>query len=691
MIMMSRKDSAKKPLTWIHYVMMFVLPLVTVGLIEGLHRRSISAFFHWMIDQPMELLFTYLFVWSICFVFMAFSVQGYFIGSTLVTLILAIFAYGSSIKAEFRGEPIIPTDFWMMEEAMAVSMYVSTATWIAAALAIILVSVGIFFIWKWGKGKKVPKWMRIITPIIAVALLVICFNEEKIKVREKAGLSFISFEQQSNYNQNGLALAFIDNLQYLHIPQPENYTEDAVKEVVNNRAKGQLATTAVAGAGEEKKPNVVVIMSEAFFDPTDLPNVKYSQDPLPNFHSLQKEHISGKVNVSVFGGGTANSEFEALTGMSTKYTPAGGIPYIHYVNKETPSIAWQFRQAGYDTSAMTTYHNWFYRLKDVYKYFGFNRLEGMEFYSEPETDGHYIKDKELMKKVTNQVKDTEDPAFIYAVTMQGHGPYDNMPKKDKITVNAQLPADQLDQLQYFANTMHEIDESIKQLTDDLKALDEPTIVLFFGDHLPSLGSVFDSVSFNKGGTPFEDYMKTYNTPLLIWDNYSGEKGELSMSAPFIGPYLLDKAGVEGNNLTNYLASLFNEGHRYILAEQWFDEINFSKDVLNEYTLLQYDTLFGERYGVAAKDIPVTDGFKQGYKGPDIRSIKKDGDKVVITGTMFTDKCKVRVNDKEVATTYVNPTTLEVEASNAKDGDTFTIHLYDSRDANIFTSKEFKFE
>ncbi|GGE67780.1 LTA synthase family protein [Priestia taiwanensis] len=688
--MMSRKSNMKKSLTWVHYTMMFILPLMTVGLMEGLHRRSIGAFLHWMVDRPVEFFFTYVFVWSACAMFMAFSAQGYFIGSAVVTLLLATFAYGSSVKAEFRGEPVIPTDFWMLKEAMAVSMYVPLMTWILAALAIVGVAIGVFFISKWGKGRTVPKWVRIVMPVLAVVVMILFFMEDKVKLREQAGLRFISFEQQTNYNQNGLALAFIDNLQYLHISEPENYTEDTVKELVDKRAKSQVATTALAGSGEEKKPNVIVVMSEAFFDPTYLPNVTYSENPLPNFHRLQDEHIGGKVNVSVFGGGTANSEFEALTGMSTKYTPAGGIPYIHYVNKETPSIAWQFRQAGYDTSAMTTYHNWFYRLKDVYKYFGFNRLEGMEFYAEPEMDGYYIKDKELMKKITNQVADTEEPAFIYAVTMQGHGPYDNMPKKDKIKVNAELPDNQLEQLSYFANTMNEIDASIKQLTDDLQALDEPTIVLFFGDHLPSLGGVFEGTKFNTGGTPFEDYMRMYHTPLLIWDNYSGEKGELSMSAPFIGPYLLDRAGVEGNNLTNYLAGLFKEGHRYILAEQWFNEIKFPKEVIDEYRLLQYDMLFGERYGVTKKDIPVTEGFKQGYKGPEISTIAKDGDKLVITGTVFTEKCRVQVNGKDIQTTYVNPTTLEIEAKSAADGDKVKIQLYDSRDANIYTSAEYTF-
>jgi phosphoglycerol transferase MdoB-like AlkP superfamily enzyme len=691
-MMISRKNHEKKSLTWIDYVMMFVLPLVAVGLIEGLHRRSIADMFQWILEHPMEVLFTYIFIWGICTVWMIFSIQGYYIGSVLVVLLLGIFAYGSSIKGEFRGEPIIPSDFLMISEAGAVSMYVSTATWIIAVLAIIVVSILIFFLFKWGKQKNVPVIARILLPVVAVGLLVVLFNEGKLKMQERAGISFITFEQRANYDRNGLTLAFIDNLQYLNVPEPEDYTEETIKNLVGKHGQSGLATPAVAGENkEEKKPNVVVIMSEAFFDPTKLPNVSFSEDPLPNFHRLQQEHIRGEVNVSVFGGGTANTEFEALTGMSTKLTPAGAIPYIQYVNKPTPSMAWQFRQAGYDTLAMTMYHNWFYKVNDIYKYFGFEHLISMEFFPEPEQDGYYIKDKEMMKSITKHVQDSEKPTFIYGVTMQGHGPYPSEHEKENIKVEGSLAEQEKGILQYYANTMHEIDASIKQLTDDLRALDEPTIVLYFGDHLPSLGNVYNDVQFSKDKSAFEDHLNTYNTPLLVWDNYSGEKGELTMSAPLIGPYLLDRAGVEGNHLTNYLFSLFNAGHRYLLADKWQTDVQFPAEAMKDYSMLQYDILFGERYGVAPKELPTTDKFSIGVNGPEIKEVVKEGEKLLLKGDMFTDKCKVKVNGEEVSTTYGNPATLQIDAASVKKGDKLTIHLYDSINMNIFTSKEFFYE
>jgi phosphoglycerol transferase MdoB-like AlkP superfamily enzyme len=677
------------------YLFVFVLPLITMLLVELVQRGgSITSLGIWLGIHPKEWLVTYVLIFGVFSIFLLISVRAYMVMGIILNIPLVGFAAGSAIKQAFRGEPLLPADFLLTSEAGEVTSYVPTIVWILAPIAIILIIAASVYAWKNMKDKKINVVIRIALSIIGFSAVFALVNPEKYDVQGKLGLSFVSYDQRASYESAGLYLAFIDNIQYLHVPEPAGYSKEAMQQLVTQEAVQEVVKKA-PDTPDGKQPNVIVVMSEAFSDPTQLPGVTYSEDPLPNFHALQKEHVSGKMNVSVFGGGTANSEFEVITGMSAKYVPNGVMPYIHYVNRPLPSIAWQFRQAGYDATAMTPWHSWFYKIKDVYKHLGFNRLDSIEFYPEPETAGGYVKDQELVPKITQQVKNQEKPAFIYAVTMEGHGPYPDDKKIGNITAEGPLTDKSKNIVEYFANTMHSVDQSIKQLTDELNAIGEPTIVVYFGDHRPSLGAgekVYDEVGMGEKPGDYASYKEMYSTPMLIWDNYSGQKGELSLTTSFLGQYLLDRAGVEGNTMSNFLREQYVNGVNFLPSERWMDAENFPIDKMAEYKMLQYDILHGEQYTVPSAQLPNPEGYHLGIKGPEIEKIEEKDGNIIITGSMFTKDTKVAINGKDVDTTYENPTTLTISASEVGSGkQDVTLHLYDSQKIKIFTSKSYAYE
>ncbi|GGE67768.1 LTA synthase family protein [Priestia taiwanensis] len=677
------------------YLFVFLLPLITMLLVELIQRGgSVVSLGIWLGIHPKEWLVTYVLIFGVFSIFLLISVRAYMVAGIILSIPLCGFAAGSAIKQAFRGEPLLPADFLLTTEAGEVTSYVPTFVWILIPIILILVVMAVRYVWKTMGDKKIHFGIRAALGILGLVSVFLLVNEEKYDIQGKLGLGFVSYDQRASYESAGLYLAFIDNIKHLHVPEPAGYNKETIENLVPQTAVQEVVKKA-PDTPDGRQPNVIVVMSEAFSDPTELPGVTYSEDPLPNFHALQKEHLSGKMNVSVFGGGTANSEFEVITGMSAKYVPSGVMPYIHYVNRPLPSIAWQFREAGYDATAMTPWHSWFYKIKDVYKNLGFNRLDSLEFYQDPETAGGYVKDKELVPRIADQVKNQEKPAFIYAVTMEGHGPYPDNKDIGDITAEGLKTESSKNIVEYFANTMHSVDQSIKQLTDELSAIDEPTIVVYFGDHRPSLGAgekVYDEVGMGEKPGDYASYKEMYNTPMLIWDNYSGQKGDLSLTTSFLGQYLLDRAGVEGNTMSNFLHEQYVNGVNFLPSERWLDAENFSREKMDEYKMLQYDILHGNQYAVPSAQLPNPEGFHLGIKGPEIEKIEEKDGNIIVTGSMFTKDTKVVIDGKEVDTTYENPTTLTVSASKVDSGKhAVTLHLLDSQKIKIFTSKPYSYE
>lgn len=366
----------------------------------------------------------------------------------------------------------------------------------------------------------------------------------------------------------------------------------------------------------EESPNIVVVMNESFSDLTTyLDGYETSTDPMPYVRSLMKrgDVVSGTCAVSSdMGTGTANSEFEFLTGNSMSYFK-GNTPYVQFIDAETPSLASLLAGRGYSTMAMHAYERAGYNRVKVYDRLGFETYKGIEDF---DVDLDYARGYPTDEANYRQlIKDFEEnrggaPQFLFNITMQNHGGYYASDYEWPVRVREVSPVDSYDEsVIAYESSVHMADESVRQLISYFETVDEPTVVLFFGDHEPRLSNEFYSSWFtDENDLDLETTAQLHKTPFFIWGNYdlnteSIQKGS-AVSLNYLSTVLFQTAGMQLSPYQEYLADLRME-HPVITARYFTtafgDKVGTTPsaftDSIREYQWLQYNCVFDRAHRI----------------------------------------------------------------------------------------------
>lgn len=583
----------------------------------------------------------------------------------ICSILFAIFSVSGFISRQkliIKGSPLLPTDFSIAKEALEISgRFKDVYLWMAliAIGALVLIVLMLKFTpqekYKWSQKTAV-----FLTSITLLTLFYTAFGP----IQQAFALQLNNLSQKMNYEENGMMLGFALNAEYLKVSAPANYQESAIKQVI----EGSKATYS---ANPDFKPNIIFVMSEAFWDPTLMKNVSFSQDPMPFFRSLQKSQTSGTMLSPVYGGGTANTEFEVLTGFSTQFIPNGAIPYAQYVNKPIEALPTILQRQGYATSAIHPYDNWFYNRNNVYKDLGFDKFISKEHFSNPEIKGQYIRDTELTKKILAEVKATDKSDFIYATSMQAHGPYATTPdpqNKIKVSGSNLSPASQAI-LENYSNTIADVDQSLKQLIEGLEQSGEPTEVIFFGDHLPMLGddySVYKEAGFIKGDNSYQDYLDLHSVPFVTWNNFSTTKQDLNLSSNFLGTYALQLAQKSGSHMTDFLSNLMEHDSDVVINQDYLSQEKITPTEVNRYKLLQYDVMFGNNFTnqlEQSHEAAINSGYIQGEGPVKITNVEISDGVLTIQGENFVENGKVYIDGKPLEATFISSNGLSASLPN----------------------------
>ncbi|WP_183279914.1 LTA synthase family protein [Clostridium fungisolvens] len=377
--------------------------------------------------------------------------------------------------------------------------------------------------------------------------------------------------------------------------KPEGYSKESITSVIDKLSK---CNDIKVSSEVSMKPNVIVIMSESFWDATQLKGVTFDRDIVENV----RKDIKGSIVSPVFGGGTANVEFEALTGLSNYFTNPGVIPYNVYLRRPTPSIASVFNKNDYDTVAIHPNDKTFYNRDKVYKYMGFNRFIDIDgFDKEKDFKGTNIADEKLMDMILNQISSGDKPKFIFAVTMQNHDPYLNEYSKLEVkTSSKNLNEAEMSILSNYASGIYDADRAFQKLISSLKNSDKPTLVYYFGDHLPRLGKpigvydVYNALNYFNDKEKIDTDINSYITPLAIWSNYKDISPVASKISPAqLSLHILKESGVSYPIYFNILERL-NKEHPYLQNHLNGKDIQ-NEELVKDYKLIQYDLLFGSQY------------------------------------------------------------------------------------------------
>lgn len=632
------------------------LPLLMLFALETTFRGSVLSTFSWIYHYPKQFLLSYVLIFSLTNIFYILQRKIYLIIGVLFLCFFSIIGFISRQKLIFRGEPLLPSDLILRDEALNIfkefNNLIPVAPFLGITILTIIILVSLKFI-----PKENFNWPKKLAAFMLSLTVLLSFCTGVISLDKTFSIQLINWSQKMNSEENGVLLGFILNTAGLSVNEPADYDQTVIKEILDDTKPNYAVRP-------NFKPNIIFVMSEAFWDPTLLTEVSFSKDPIPYFRSLQKEHTSGTMLVPVYGGATANTEFEVLTGLSTQFLPRGIIPYVEYIHKPIAALPTVLKKQGYETTAIHTYDNWFYRRNHVYKNFGFNKFISKEFFNQPEYSGQYIRDTELTKRILEEInKTTDKPDFVYAISMQAHGPYSSVENpNNEIKISGNLNLESKAILENYTQIISDVDQSLKLLIEGLEQLDEPSIVVFFGDHLPMLGTdfnVYKEANYVQDEFCYQDYLKLYSVPLVIWDNFSSKKENLHLSSNFLGSYILKLAQKSGSPANDYLYTLAQNGTSIMSNDEYILSQDFSQQEINHYQLLQYDLMFGNEYAYlenpdykpqANPDYVLGDG-----RLLILSATPPDTSVIEIQGENFLQDHKVYINGQPVQKDYKDPT------------------------------------
>lgn len=431
---------------------------------------------------------------------------------------------------------------------------------------------------------------------------------------------------------------------------------------INTESGSGPKSTAPRGFGIKKidrkvRPNLIVIQSESFFNPNDF-SLDYSINPSENFEKIRSQSVHGKLFVPVFGGGTCNTEFEVLTGTSirTYSNNSHHLIYENDIKSPVQSVASILRKQGYVTKAVHPFHKWFFNRNDVYSLMGFHEFRAIEHMPGKKMyRDSFVSDQYITDNILKEIEKTKEPLFMMNITMQNHWPYNkdlDLTSPIKFLKPKDISEDAYIQIANYVNGVHQTDLALKNLIDGIKKLGEPTVVVFYSDHLPTMGEnfkVYRQTGYFDKTLPFEDIEETIKhngTDFFIW--YSEEPQPLEIPAInsyYLGTILMDYIGAE---LPEISEKLLNAAYKYPL---------FSKKKLtgikNTYapTSSEYNDYYAflwnyrNKIGMTDRAVITKDNteYNKRLYSPKIKSVKKQQ----ISGEGFFEGMELWADDKKI--------------------------------------------
>ena len=607
-------------------VLMFVMPLVMYVVVESLNNHSVIK------KNIAVIIINYILYLLIYAVFMA--ITNHFRFTVLfANTVIYIIAIVNFYKLEFRGEPFSFSDFASFGTAMNV------ASEYTIALRYMIITTGMVFLlitafvsrFRFTIRRKRVRIGLSIACITMIALIVTSlFNTDrytasKDSLMKKLGIVNNVWNQPKNYSDNGVLVAITMNAKYLKVSPPAVYSkqnlQDVIKDVNVNYGYNMLTDKPLTfteihdDSIEDRRPNIICIMDESYSDFSQFGNVELSKEYAPFIDSLaySDQAIRGDLFVSTFGGGTANSEFEFLTGNSMLGMPMGSIPYQQYISGETGALPRTLKGLGYNTYAIHPYLASGWNRPVVYEGMDFDEFISEDDFLDmnPFYIRSYISDitsfDMVIKTYERNSRESDAPVFIFNVTMQNHGGYAKTYSNFTPDVFYSPDPGKYTQAEQYFSVARRTDSATEDLIEYFSKVDEPTVICFFGDHLPSFKDGFyENILGVKDIAQLgpEQMQKMYTTDFFIWANYpiNNETEIKNISLNYLSTLVMQVAGIP---LTNYQRFLTNMYEQYpIITTLGISDRNgtyiagpeaiLNTDLWHYYSVLEYNEVFGEK-------------------------------------------------------------------------------------------------
>lgn len=601
----------------VHFVLFLLAHTVALFYIVMQVNMSFIEAMNWIYLYNMQFILSFVAIYAI-YILVYNLIGKVFLSMILTSCTLVILGIVNYLKLIFRGDPLYPSDFTqIMHMQSVIPMVMDYFSWsyiFVIILSIVACIVAGIYMRRYIQNVKTHLGIRALLVVGSIFVLYAYGNFANTfmnKVFQKSGVDFVLWDQNENYASNGFVLGFISNLDTTVMEKPKNYSKENMLQIANDIKKQYSGN--IGSQKKKEKPNIIFVMSESFWDPTKATNLSFSEDPVPNLHHYIENFPGGQTISPTFGGNTANVEFEALTSYSMSLLKPGSIPYQQVITnkKEIPSIPTALKKEGYYTSAIHSFGRTFFKRDDVYKVLGFDKFNAADTMENVDVDGDYISDLAMSKEIIAELEKQKQPTFIHAVTMQNHFPFtEGRFGENLIEISGLENEESKGELETYTEGLRRSDEALQYLIEQLDNLDRPTLLVFFGDHLPSLGT---NKSFYKENgyitnekTPSER-LAMAQTPLLMYANFDMPNDNLGVVSPiYFSNLIFDYAGLNKSLFYQFLSAFYKEIP--VLRDELKIDKNGEvindltkkqKEMLEQYKMLQYDLLVGNQY---SKDI-----------------------------------------------------------------------------------------
>ena len=627
--------------------------------IEAISRHSVFEAWDYMTETPV------VFLYNAFMIFVTFSVVYLFrrrvFARIIVSVLWLILGVANGYMLLKRVTPFNAQDLKAATDGLSlINNYFNGFELIVLLVGAVAVVIWVVSMWRRG-GQYTGKMHRFLA-LVAICVWGAVYSFVANAAVENRVVSTYFGNIAFAYEDYGLPYCFMASLFNTGINEPNDYSEETIARISKD---GEITRNA-SDEPEEDLPNILFVQLESYFDVEEAEFFTTSKDACPNLHEMYDKYSSGYFKVPSVGAGTANTEFEVLTGMNLRYFGPGEYPY-KTILKENPceSAATALEALGYGTHALHNNGGNFYSRARVFNNMGFDSFTSKEFMNILQlTENGWSKDDILIDHIVDALDSTQQQDFVFTISVQGHGDY----PEEKVIENPEITVEGIEdealknKWEYYVNQVYEMDKFAGDLVDAVEKRGEPTVVVFYGDHLPTMGLKAEDL---KGR-----YL--YNTNYVIWDNIGLEKEDRNIPSYQIMADVFDRLGIHSGTVFNY-----------------HQERRQTKNYLADLELLQYDILYGDQY-VYDGNPPITEGHMvMGVRDVSLTDIVPhlDGG-YTLYGENFTAYTRVYVNGEEQEKKFLNNTRIDLPSTELKEGDVVHTCQYGSSDTLFRKSNEY---
>lgn len=631
-------------------------------VIEAISRHSVVAAWDYMTGTPM------VFLYNAFMIFVTFSIVYLFKRRIFVRMIIGaiwvILGIANGYILLKRVTPFNAQDLKIAGDGIAlINNYCNGFE--VVVIAVGAVALLIWLISMWRRGGQYAGKIHHIAALIGIIVCGVLYTFVTNIAIDKRVVSTYFGNIAFAYEDYGLPYCFSASLFNTGISEPNGYTKKAMAKIDKD---GELNQTATSRSSDEL-PNIIVVQLESYFDVANAEFFTTSEDACPNLHNLYQNYSNGYFKVPSVGAGTANTEFEVLTGMNLRYFGPGEYPYKTYSKKHpTESAATALASLGYGTHALHDNTGNFYSRANVFNNMGFDTFTSKEFMNVLQTtENGWAKDEILTHHIMEAMDTTKQEDFLFTVSVQGHGNYPETQviENPKIKVEGIEDEALKNKWEYYVNQVYEMDQFVGDLIKAVEERNEPSVVVFYGDHLPTMGLKAEDLKSR--------YL--YNTNYVIWDNIGLQKHDKNIPAYQLMSEVLNRLDIHSGTVFNY-----------------HQQRKGTKNYLSDLELLQYDILYGKQYVYNGK-APITEGHMvMGIRNVSLSSIVPQlNSGYSLYGENFTKYSRVYVNGEKQKSSFLNNTRINLSETELKDGDVIQVGQVGSSDTIFRMSDKYTYQ